>query len=49
MSIIYNPALIIYNRCLIIYNNLNSGSVCDCNGALFGVIEMISPLLQHLH
>ena len=49
MSIIYNPALIIYNRCLIIYDNLKSGSVCDCIGDLFDVIEMIIPLLQLLH
>ena len=49
MSIIYNPALIIYNWCLIIYNNLKSGSVCDCIGDLFALIEFIIPLLQLLH
>ena len=47
--IIYNTMPIIYNRRRIIYDYLKSGSVCDCKGDLFDVIEMISPLLQLLH
>ncbi len=36
--------MIIYNRRRIIYDYLKSGSVCDCKGDLFDVIEMYDYL-----